>query len=101
IRRAGYLIDKATAYQDEGAEYELTPELIAETQSMRQEIKKVGTTPREAVVEKSDAISRLQDAVDVADDLIKTKLDTIMLLIKRTKPMLYAQYRSARVIVDR
>jgi len=101
ISRAGYLIDKATAYQDEGAEYELTPELIADTQSMLEEFKKVGTTPREAVVEKSDATRRLQDAIDVADDLIKTKLDTIMLLIKQTKPMLYAQYRSARVIVDR
>lgn len=101
ISRAGYLIDKATAHQEEGVDYELTPELIANAQSLLDEFKAASTGPREKIVETSDATKRLEEAMDAADDLVKTKLDTIMLLIKQDKPTLYGQYRSARVIVDR
>lgn len=101
ISRAGYLIDKATERQEEAAEYGLTSELIANTQTSLEEFKKVSTMPRKALVEKTDATRRLQEAIDAADDLIKSRLDTIMLLISHDKPTLYGQYRSARVIVDR
>lgn len=99
--RAEFIVQKSKANEQVAAPFGMTAEHVARAEQLLSEFKAAKTTPRQAVVGSVDVNARLEEAMEETDNLIKSKLDVIMKLIKFEKPTLYGQYKSARVIVDR
>jgi len=58
------------------------------------------SSPRSAIVTRSQATKELNSLMHEANDLLRHKIDKLMELLKNSQPKVYNTYRAARVIVD-
>lgn len=79
----------------------LTPEMIAQAEELLESYKSLKTSPRQAVVSRSDLIDKVEDGVNEAMLFLDEQLDATMNTLKITNPDLLKQYREARIIIDR
>ncbi|MBR8536029.1 hypothetical protein KDU71_10705 [Carboxylicivirga sediminis] len=94
------VLELAETYVGDLADYGVTPEVVA---TLKKEIEDYATliaTPRNEIVTRSQATARLKELFDEADELLKNKLDKLMVLMEVQQPAIYKTYLAARVIVD-
>jgi hypothetical protein len=58
------------------------------------------SSPRSAIVTRSQATKELDSLMREANDLLRDKIDKLMELLKSSQPKVYNTYLAARVIVD-
>jgi len=95
------VLNAARENLDRAADDGLTPEMVAEAEELLGQYKEVKTSPRQAVLSRSDLIDKVEDGVNEALDFVETQLDVAMNTLKITHPDLLKQYREARIIIDR
>jgi hypothetical protein len=101
ISRAGKIKDHAEAEQAGAEEFGMTAELITEFEAGLGDFTGRQTSSRMAIVSRKSTGEEMEIRMDEADDLLKSKLDSLMELAKRKHPELYNQYEGARIIIDR
>ena len=101
VSRGEFLLQKARANEQAALEFGMPAEYLVTTEQLLSDYKVAQTTPRQAIVGSVDVNARLDEEMEATNNLIKNKLDVIMKLVKIDNPILYGQYKSARVIVDR
>ncbi len=101
VSRGEFLLQKARANEQAALEFGMPAEYLVTTEQLLNDYKVAQTTPRQAIVGSVDVNARLDEEMEATNNLIKNKLDVVMKLVKIENPILYGQYKSARVIVDR
>ena len=56
--------------------------------------------PRGEIVTRSQATAELKELIAKADELLKYKIDKLMVMLEMQQPKVYKTYKAARIIVD-
>jgi hypothetical protein len=96
-RIAGVAATNATALLP----YGVTGDDVEELNNLTVEFHDMKTAPRAAVAGRAAQTETLPDLLTETTSLLRNRLDKLMTKYKRTNPVFFAAYRSARVIVDR
>lgn len=90
----------AQTHVSELAVYGVTPETLTNLKKEIDDFAALIVAPRSEVVTRSQATARLRELFDMADELLKSKLDKLMVQLEMSHPNVYKTYQSARIIVD-
>ena len=82
------------------ADYGLTEDMIVETETSLDDFKVLIGQPRTVRNQAFAAITLMDELFDVANDVVKNKLDKLMIRYKFTNTEFYSEYERARTIVD-
>jgi hypothetical protein len=82
------------------ADYGVTETEVPELESAVDGFMALVGTPRTVRNQAFAALSEIDQLVEDANDVVKNKLDTMMLQFKYTEPVFYDEYLRARAIVD-
>lgn len=82
------------------AEYGLTEEMVIELQTSLDDFKVLIGQPRTVRNQAFAAMTLLDELFDATNDVIKNKLDKLMIRFKFTHTEFYSEYERARTIVD-
>ncbi len=94
------IYNEAIKLGDALSEYGKSPDDIARTKKEIDDFSVLISSPRSAIVTRSQATKELALLIDEANDLLRNKVDKLMELLKVSQAKVYNTYRSARVIVD-
>jgi hypothetical protein len=83
------------------ADYGITAALMADWQTAITAYSSVVSSPRSAIVSRRVSTGNLRQLFDATQRHLRLTVDPLMLPFKTSNPTLYAEYRSARVIIDR
>jgi hypothetical protein len=83
------------------ADFGVTEALITETESSLNEFNGLIGKPRSILNSKYVAMDTVEQLLDEGRDLLKTRMDNIMLIFRDGNPEFYNGYQRARTIVDR
>lgn len=82
------------------AEYGLTEEMVVELETSLDDFKALIGQPRTVRNQAFAAMTLLDELFDAANDVVKNKLDKLMIRFKFTHTEFYSEYERARTIVD-
>ena len=91
---------EATKLDGNLTDYGIAPEAITQLKKEIDDFAAIIASPRTAIVTRSQATRRLKELIEQANDLLRNKLDKLILLLQHSQPQVYNTYRSARIIVD-
>uniref|UniRef100_UPI0032162514 hypothetical protein n=1 Tax=uncultured Draconibacterium sp. TaxID=1573823 RepID=UPI0032162514 len=94
------IIDEARKELANLGEYGLTEDMIVETETSLDDFKALIGQPRTVRNQAFAAMTLLDELFDTANDLVKNKLDKLMIRFKFTHTEFYSEYERARTIVD-
>jgi hypothetical protein len=94
------VIDNARKELENLADYGVTEAMITEAETSLDDFKALIGQPRTIRNQAFAAKSLMEELFDSANDLLKNRLDLLMLRFKYTNPEFYDQYNRARTIVD-
>ncbi|MCW3789658.1 hypothetical protein [Plebeiibacterium sediminum] len=99
--KAQKVVEHAKSIQSEAQNYGLTEEKIAELLEAYDTWHSKLSSVRTTVVERKNAGDQLDAHINVADDILKGKIDLLLDLSQNTQPDLYNEYKASREIVNR
>ena len=79
--------------------WEITGLTLAALQQQIHDFEALLSAPREAIVTRAEATSRLAEYFASGDDILKTRMDALMKQFEG-EAAFYKQYQGARIIVD-
>lgn len=80
--------------------YGSTPEKVDDLKKEIDDFVEVISAPRSAIVTRSQATYQMKVVFAEINELLKNKIDKLMLLFEQSHPEVYRNYKSARIIVD-
>ncbi len=92
--------NEAVPLGDELADYGKTTDDIIALKQEIDEFAALISSPRSAIVTRSQATKELDILITETNDLLRNKVDKLMELLKDSQPKVYNTYLAARVIVD-
>ncbi|MBC8029910.1 MAG: hypothetical protein H7Z16_07350 [Pyrinomonadaceae bacterium] len=99
--RAATVQARANAKKTELAALQVTQANIDELEQALQNFQAAKAKPRTAVVERAVQTESLSSLVREAGNILRDQIDRLVNLFRRSHPEFVAEYRSARVVVDR
>ncbi len=82
------------------SDYGVLPEAITNLKKEIDDFAAVIASPRSAIVTRSQATARIAELVTELNQLLKDRVDKLMLLFQHNQPQVYQTYKAARIIVD-
>jgi hypothetical protein len=100
LENSEVVLEEARAIHEELIDYGVTAAILTEFEAKKESFKDVIVSPRSARVIKKAARVRLRELIKATDDLLKNRLDPMMVQFKTTHPDFYREYFNARIILD-
>jgi hypothetical protein len=100
IAAIGPVLDIARSLLPELADYMLTEAMLVETETSLDSFKALIGQPRIILNQAYAAMSMLDEMLDQVDQLLKQKMDKLMIRFEFTDQPFFEEYTRARVIVD-
>lgn len=94
------IISEAHKHIADLADYGLTEDMIVELETSLDDFKVLIGQPRTVRNQAFAAMTLLDELFDAANDVVKNKLDKLMIRFKFTNTEFYSEYERARTIVD-
>lgn len=94
------ILSEARKYLPELADFMLTEDMIMETETTLDDFNTMIGQPRTIRNQAFAAMTVLEDLFEEINDLVKSKLDKLMIRYEVTHPEFYDEYKRARTIVD-
>jgi hypothetical protein len=94
------VIDNARAELENLADYGVNETMITEAETSLDDFKALIGQPRTIRNKAFAAMSLLEELFDTANDLLKNRLDPLMIRFKYSNTEFYSEYERARTIVD-
>jgi len=91
----------ATKYIAPLADYLVGQDEINELTELTNSFVTLKTAPRSSVVERSSSTAAVPDLLAKASRILRGRIDKLVSRLRETQPEFVAQYRAARVIIDR
>jgi len=90
------------AYQvhDELGDYGISPEMVTKLKKDIDNFETIIASPNGEIVTRAQATSKLIELFALADNLLKIKIDRLMVLLETAQPKAYKTYLAARIIAD-
>jgi len=94
------IYDLALTIVEHLADYGITPESIAKLKKEIDDFAALIASPRSEIVTRSQATAELRVLFTQMDDLLRHKIDKLMVMFEMAQPKAYKTYLAARIIVD-
>jgi hypothetical protein len=101
VPKVTFFISIARQYIEELADFGLSEASLTELEAMADEFNGLIGKPRSIRNKKFVALSEVEQLINEGNNLLKNKLDKLMLMFRESNPAFYDGYHRARVIVDR
>ena len=98
--RCRIILTEARAVENLLGDYNLTPAMVTELSGAIDEYVDVLAAPRIAISEGSVSTRNIAGLFRSSDNILKNKLDKMMLSYETTNPDFFQEYQNARIIVD-
>jgi hypothetical protein len=92
--------DRALSVLPELATYGVTQAMLDELQTAIEDFFAEISSPREGIISRKNATSALKEEFKKADEILYTKLDKLVGILKTGNPEVYNSYVNARIIID-
>ena len=83
------------------ADYDIDQADVTELDALIVEFSGKKSGPRTAIVQRAAETATLPDVIRSTTDILRERLDKLMTKFRKTQPVFYAGYQSARVVVTR
>ena len=100
LQHLDLILTSATEHVNDLGDFGVDQSTIDELQGLRDELDVLLSAPRNAIVERKVLTQQIKLLSKDIDALLKLQLDKLMVVLKADFPQFYAQYKSARIIID-
>jgi len=94
------IYDEAVKLGEALSDYGKTAEQVTNLKKEIDDFAVLISSPRSAIVTRSQATAELKSLINEANDLLRNKVDKLMDMLKTSEAKVYNTYKAARVIVD-
>ncbi|MCU4157457.1 hypothetical protein J1N10_15880 [Carboxylicivirga sp. A043] len=94
------IYELAITLVDKLGDYGVTAEAVENLKKEIDDFAALIASPRGEIVTRSQATAELKELFEQADDLLKNKIDKLMVMLEMAQPKVYNTYLAARIIVD-
>lgn len=101
VPKVTFFISIARQYIEDLADFSLSEASLTELEAMADEFNGLIGKPRSIQNKKFVALAEVDELINEGNNLLKNKLDKLMLMFRESNPAFYDGYQRARVIVDR